>query len=356
MMARALELAARGLYTTTPNPRVGCVIARGDEVLGEGWHRQAGLPHAEIEALDDARAKGRDVRGAVVYVTLEPCDHVGRTGPCSEALIAAGVGRVVAAMRDPHSKASGGAARLRDAGIAVEFGPGEAEALALNRGFVSAVTRGLPWVRTKLAASLDGRTALANGASRWITGPEARADGHAWRARACAILTGVGTVRDDDPELTVRAVPTPRQPLRVIVDRHGETPPGARVLAGGNALVVTAGGGNARWPPGVETLALPDRDGRVDLPALMRALATRGIRELHVESGARLNGALLEAGLVDEVLVYLAPSVIGDPARGMFSRIEGLASLETRVRLAFDAVERVGEDLRILARVLKEAA
>lgn len=356
MMARALELAARGLYTTTPNPRVGCVIANGGEVLGEGWHERPGLAHAETLALDDARAKGRDVRGATAYVTLEPCNHTGRTGPCSEALIAAGIGRVVAAMRDPNPLAQGGAARLREAGVPVDFGPGEAEALDQNRGFVSVMTRGRPWVRTKLAASLDGRTALANGASRWITGAAARADGHAWRARACAILTGVGTVRGDDPELTVRAVATPRQPLRVIVDRHAQTPPDARVLAGGNALVVTAGERNASWPRGVETLALPDRDGRVDLEALMRALAKRGVNELHVETGARLNGALLDAGLIDEILLYLAPSVIGDPARGMFDRRESLAALDGRVPLAFASVDRVGEDLRIVARVLREGA
>jgi diaminohydroxyphosphoribosylaminopyrimidine deaminase/5-amino-6-(5-phosphoribosylamino)uracil reductase len=356
MMARALELAARGLYTTTPNPRVGCVIAKGGEVLGEGWHERPGLAHAETIALDDARAKGRDVRGATAYVTLEPCNHTGRTGPCSEALIAAGIGRVVAAMRDPNPVAQGGAARLREAGIPVDFGPGEAEALDQNRGFVSVMTRGRPWVRTKVAASLDGRTALANGASRWITGTAARADGHAWRARACAILTGVGTVRGDDPELTVRAVATPRQPLRVIVDRHAETPPNARVLAGGRALVVTAGERNAAWPEGVETLALPDRDGRVDLEALMRALAKRGVNELHVETGARLNGALLDAGLIDEILLYLAPSVIGDPARGMFDRRDGLAALDGRLPLAFASMERVGEDLRIVARVLREGA
>jgi len=354
MMARALALAARGLRTTTPNPRVGCVIARGEAVLGEGWHERPGLGHAETLALDDARERGNDVHGAVAYVTLEPCNHAGRTGPCSEALIAAGIGRVVAAMRDPNPIARGGAARLQEAGIPVDFGPGEAEALDLNRGFVSVMTRGRPWVRTKVATSLDGRTALSNGASRWITGAAARADGHAWRARACAILTGVGTVRDDDPELTVRAVPTPRQPLRVIVDRHAETPPGARVLAGGNALVVTAGERNDAWPAGVETLALPDREGRVDLDAMMRALAKRGVNELHVETGARLNGALLDAGLIDEILHYVAPSAIGDPARGMFDRRGGITTLDGRVPLAFASVERIGDDLCIVARVIRE--
>lgn len=352
MMARALALAERGLRTATPNPRVGCVIARGSEVLAEGWHERAGLAHAEAAALGDARSRGIDVHGAVAYVTLEPCNHRGRTGPCSEALIAAGIGRVVAAMRDPNPAAQGGAGRLRAAGVPVDFGPGEAEALELNRGFVSAMTRGIPWVRTKLAASLDGRTALADGTSRWITGAKARADGHAWRARACAILTGVGTVRHDDPELTVREVETMRQPLRVVVDRHAQLPAAARVLAGGNALVVTAGETNAAWPAGVETLVLPDRDGRVDLAALMRALAKRGVNELHVEAGARLNGALLEAGLIDEMLVYLAPSAIGEPARGMFGRREGLASLEGRTSLAYTSVERIGEDLRIVARVV----
>ncbi|MCC6379309.1 MAG: bifunctional diaminohydroxyphosphoribosylaminopyrimidine deaminase/5-amino-6-(5-phosphoribosylamino)uracil reductase RibD [Burkholderiales bacterium] len=355
MMARALALAGRGLFTATPNPRVGCVIARGEAVLGEGWHERPGLAHAEVAAIDDARSRGNDVRGAIAYVSLEPCNHRGRTGPCTEALIAAGIGRVVAAMRDPNPAADGGAERLREAGVPVDFGPCEAEALELNRGFVSNQTRGIPWVRTKLAASLDGRTALADGTSRWITGAEARADGHAWRARACAILTGVGTVRHDDPELTVRAVETTRQPVRVVVDRHAQLPPAARVLAGGNALVVTAGGTNAAWPAGVETLALPDRDGRVDLAALMRALAKRGVNELHVEAGARLNGALLEADLIDEMLVYLAPSAIGEPARGMFGRREGLAALDGRTQLAFTSVERVGEDLRVLARVVREA-
>lgn len=354
MMARALALAARGLYTTTPNPRVGCVIARGADVLGEGWHERAGGPHAETAALDDARAKGRDVRGATAYVTLEPCNHDGRTPPCAGALIAAGIGRVVAAMADPHPLATGGAARLRAAGIRVELGLLGDEARELNPGFVSVMTRGRPWVRTKLAASLDGRTGLAGGESKWITGPEARADGHAWRARACAILTGIGTVRSDDPELTVREVATTRQPLVVVVDRHAETPPSARVLARGNALVVTARDANPAWPAGVRTLALPDAEGRVDLAALMQELALTGVNELHVEAGARLNGALLDAGLVDEAVIYLAPSLIGDPALGMFQRRDALGRLDRRTRLAYTGIERIGADLRVVARVLRE--
>ena len=355
MMARALALAARGLYTTSPNPRVGCVIARGEAVLGEGWHERAGQPHAERVALDDARAKGHGLHGATAYVTLEPCNHAGRTPPCTDALLEAGVARVVAAMADPNPVAAGGAARLRAAGIAVETGLLEDEARALNPGFVSRMTRGRPWVRTKLAASLDGRTALDAGESRWITGEEARADGHAWRARACAILTGIGTVRDDDPELTVRAVPTTRQPLRIVVDRHAETPPAAKVLAGGHALVVTAHGANPSWPSGTRTIALPDAHGRVDLPALMHELALDGVNELHVEAGARLNGALLDAGLIDEVVCYLAPSLIGDPARGMFARRSPLAALAARTPLAFTAVDRIGDDLRIVARVVRGA-
>lgn len=354
MMARALGLAARGLYTTTPNPRVGCVIARGAEVLAEGFHERAGGLHAETAALADASAKERDVRGATAYVTLEPCNHDGRTPACAGALVAAGIGRVVAAMKDPNPVASGGAQRLRDAGIAVETGVLEAEARELNPGFISVMTRGRPWVRTKLATSLDGRTALAGGESRWITGPQARADGHAWRARACAILTGIGTVRDDDPALTVREVATPRQPLIVVVDRAARTPPAARVLADGNALVVTAGGANPAWPAGVRTLSLPDGNGRVDLGAMMRELAVAGVNELHVEAGARLNGALLDAGLVDEIVLYVAPGVIGDPARGMFARRDPLARLADRTRLVFTSVERVGADLRIVARVVRE--
>ena len=237
-MAHALELARRGLYTTTPNPRVGCVLVTDGEVVGEGWHERAGEPHAEVVAL---RAAATKANGAIAYVTLEPCAHHGRTPPCCEALIKAGVARVVAAMQDPNPLVAGkGLAALRAAGIRVDSGLLEDEARELNIGFVSRMTRGTPWVRLKVAASLDGRTALANGQSQWITGPDARRDGHAWRARACAVLTGIGTVRDDDPQLTVREVATSRQPLRVVIDSRLETPPAARVLAGGGALVACA--------------------------------------------------------------------------------------------------------------------
>jgi len=351
-MARALALAEHGLFTATPNPRVGCVIVKDGAVIGEGWHERAGAPHAEANALADARARRQDPRGATVYVTLEPCNHTGRTPPCTDALIAAGVGRVVAALTDPNPQAAHGAARLRAAGITVELGLLEDEAREQNIGFVSRMTRSRPWVRMKAAASLDGRTALATGESQWITGEAARADGHRWRARACAILTGIGTVRQDDPRLTARAVATPRQPLRIVVDRHAETPPSAQVLAGEGTLIVTAGARNSVWPSGVEVLALPDADGRVDLPALMRALGSRGVNELHVEAGGKLNGALLAAGVVDELLLYLAPCLLGDPARGVAEFRDGLARLSDRVALALHDVARVGDDLRVLARVL----
>jgi len=354
LMRRALALAERGLFTTTPNPRVGCVIARDGEVIGEGFHERAGGAHAEIAALADARAQGRDPRGGTAYVTLEPCDHHGRTPPCADALLDAGLARVVVAMHDPNPVAARGAQRLRAAGVAVDVGLLEDEARELNVGFVSRVTRGRPWVRAKVATSLDGRTALASGESRWITGEAARADGHGWRARACAILTGVGTVRQDDPALTVRAVATPRQPLRVVVDRHAQVPPEARVLADDRALLVTAGPRHPGWPASLESIALPDAHGRVDLPALMRALAERGINEVHVEAGARLNGALLEAGLVDELLLYVAPSVIGDPARGAFARATPLASLAAGSRFELVAVDRIGSDLRIRARAASQ--
>ena len=354
-MARALVLAERGLFTTTPNPRVGCVIVRDGRVLGEGFHERAGLAHAEVAALADARANGRDVRGATLYVTLEPCNRYGRTPPCVDAVLAAGVARVVAAMHDPDPAQESGARRLREHGIVVDVGLCEREASALNVGFVARMTRGTPWVRSKVAASLDGRTALPGGESRWITGAAARADAHAWRARACAVLTGLGTVLYDDPQLTVRDVATTRQPLRVIVDRNADTPRNARALAGGNALIVTAGTRGAGFGPGVEQVALPDDEGRVDLAALMRELARRGMNEVHVETGARLNGALLRAGLIDELVVYLAAAVLGDPARGMFDLGAPLASLGERVELDFTSLDRIGDDVRLVARVRRQS-
>lgn len=350
-MQRALALAERGLYSTQPNPHVGAVIVRDGVVLAEGHHAQAGEVHAEIMALRHAHAAGMDVRGATLYVNLEPCSHHGRTPPCCDAIIAAGIARVVYALDDPNPLAAHGGAHLARAGIAVERGVEEDAARDLNIGFVSLMTRKRPWVRVKVAASLDGRTALVNGHSQWITGEAARDDGHRWRARAGAILTGVGTVLQDDPQLTVRAVATPRQPLRVVVDRRGETPERARVLAGGNALLAT---GNV--PPGralaagVEVLQIPDARGRVDLAGLITELGRRGINEVHVEAGARLNDALLEAGLVDEWLFYLAPTLLGDPARGIVAHREALTELAGRTDLFMHAVDRVGDDLRIIAR------
>jgi diaminohydroxyphosphoribosylaminopyrimidine deaminase/5-amino-6-(5-phosphoribosylamino)uracil reductase len=346
MMRRALALAERGLYTATPNPRVGCVLAQGERIVGEGWHEKAGAPHAETLAL---AAAGEAARGATAYATLEPCNHHGRTPPCADALAAAGVARVVAAMRDPNPQAAHGAERLAAAGVRFEHGLMQLEARELNIGFVSRMTRGRPWVRMKVAATLDGRTALANGKSQWITGAEARKDGHRWRARACALLTGIGTVRADDPRLTVREVDTPRQPLRVVVDSRLETPPGARVLQGGNALIFF--GASTREPPaGVEAIALPNAQGKVDLAAMLAELARRGVNELHVEGGFKLNGSLIRERCVDELLIYLAPSLLGGAAQGMFDLPE-MAALEERVRVTIRSVDRIGEDLRIVARL-----
>jgi diaminohydroxyphosphoribosylaminopyrimidine deaminase/5-amino-6-(5-phosphoribosylamino)uracil reductase len=350
-MARALELAERGLYTTTPNPRVGCVIVRDGAVVGEGWHARTGEAHAETIAL---QAAGDRAAGATAYVTLEPCDHHGRTPPCSDGLIRAQLGRVVTAMQDPNPLVAGkGLEKLRAAGIAAESGLMETEARELNIGFVSRMTRARPWVRMKIAASLDGRTALANGKSQWITGPEARRDGHRWRARACAVLTGVGTVKDDDPQLTVREVETPRQPLRVVVDSRLETPASARVLGAGTLIAAAArdaARARALEARGAEIVVLPNPSGKVDLAALMRELARRELNEVHVEAGFKLNGSLLRENLVDELVVYLAPHVIGDAAQGMF-HLPGLEDLSARRELDLREVRTVGNDIRIIARV-----
>ena len=352
-MTRALDLARRGLYSADPNPRVGCVIAHGERIVGEGWHRYAGEPHAEIHAL---AAAGGDAIGATAYVTLEPCRHTGRTGPCTRALVEAGIERVVAAMRDPNPRvAGGGFAELAAAGIEVETGLLETEAAALNRGFVSRFERGRPWVRCKLAATLDGRTATEAGESRWITGEAARADVHRLRAQASAVLTGIGTLLADDPKLDARVEDAEclAPPMRVIVDSHLRTPPAARVFsAPGRVLVATSrdvSSAPGLLDAGAEVVPLPDGAGRVALGALMTALAERGVNEVHTECGPTLAGALLASGLVDEVVAYLAPSVLGDAARGMFT-LPMVAEMHDRVELEITGVARVGADLRIDAR------
>ncbi len=351
-MARALDLAERGLFTTTPNPRVGCVIVRDGAVVGEGFHARAGEAHAEANAL---AAAGARAAGATVYVTLEPCSHHGRTPPCADALIAAKVQRVVAAMGDPNPRVAGdGFARLRAAGVEVASGLLEDEARELNIGFVSRLTRGRPWVRLKVAATLDGRTAAANGQSQWITGEASRRDGHRWRARACAVLTGIGTVRDDDPRLTVREVATTRQPLRVLVDSRLEVPLAARILEGGRLLVATAAADERKTAAlraqGAEVVVLPNRAGKVELADLMRELARRELNEIHVEAGVKLNGSLVAAGVIDELLVYLAPSLLGDAASGMFN-LPAIARLEQKLPLRLVDVRRIGEDVRVVARL-----
>jgi diaminohydroxyphosphoribosylaminopyrimidine deaminase/5-amino-6-(5-phosphoribosylamino)uracil reductase len=343
MMARALSLAEKGLYTATPNPRVGCVMTRDEEVIAEGWHERAGAPHAEAMALERA---GSRAAGATVYVSLEPCNHFGRTPPCAGALINAKVARVVGALRDPNPQASGGGAALATAGIRFEHGLMQDAARELNIGFVSRMTRGRPWVRLKAAATLDGRSALANGKSQWITGPEARRDGHRWRARACAVLTGIGTVKADDPRLTVREIETPRQPLRVVVDSRLETPANARILEGEGILVFSAKPGILK---NAEVIALPNAGGKVDLPRMLEELARRGVNELHVEAGFKLNGSLVREGCVDEVLLYLNPSFLGDSAQGILD-LPAPDSLEGRTKLRVLSLERLGEDFRILAR------
>ena len=351
-MARALDLAARGLFSTSPNPRVGCVIVRDGKVIGEGWHEAAGQPHAEVNALRQASA---GARGATAYVTLEPCNHHGRTPPCTEALIAAGVGRVVAAMQDPNPLVSGqGFERLARAGIRVEQGLLEAEARELNIGFVSRMTRKRPWVRMKMAASLDGRTALANGKSQWITSQAARDDGHHWRARACAVLTGIGTLREDDPQLNVRAVQTPRQPLKVLIDSRLEASPDAKIFQSGKTLVFAGGPhperAGALAARGAQIVVLPNANGKVELPDMLAELARRGVNELHVEAGSKLNGSMLREGCVDELLVYLAPVLIGDSGQGMFHLPE-LTDLSRANRLDIEEVVSLGGDVRIRARV-----
>jgi diaminohydroxyphosphoribosylaminopyrimidine deaminase/5-amino-6-(5-phosphoribosylamino)uracil reductase len=357
-MHEALQLAALAVGLCEPNPRVGCVIVAPDgRVIGRGHTQQAGGPHAEVMALREAAANGESVQGATVHVTLEPCSHHGRTPPCSDALIAAKVGHVVIAVEDPNPLVAGsGAERLRQAGIAVSTGPCADASRELNIGFFSRMQRGRPWVRLKVAISLDGRTALPDGSSQWITGIEARTDGHAFRKRAGAILTGVGTVLDDDPRLDVRLVPTAIQPLRVVVDSRLDLPLDARILQPpGRVLVYAAAPSDDRRRAleklGVEVALRPSANGKVDLAAMLEDLAIgRGINELHVEAGHKLNGSWVREGLVDEFLVYMAPKLIGVGRElALFGPLSGLDSAPA---LAFTGIDTIGADLRILARPL----
>jgi diaminohydroxyphosphoribosylaminopyrimidine deaminase/5-amino-6-(5-phosphoribosylamino)uracil reductase len=349
-MARALELAQLGLYTTDPNPRVGCVLVRDGRVVGEGWHQRAGGPHAEAAAL---AAAGGSARGATAYVTLEPCNHHGRTPPCSEALIAAGIARVVYAVADPNPQAIGGGARLAAAGIRVESGLLADEAAQLNPGFLRRMRGGLPWVRVKIAASLDGRTALASGESRWITSKAARTDAQYGRARSSVVLTGVGTVLADDPAMNVRVPESDRQPLRVVLDSQLRTPPQARLIdRDGQVLVIAtqddAGRRSALERLGVEVAILPGSPVRPDIGAVVKLLAARGANEVWVEAGATLAGAFVRAGLFDELVVYLAPTLLGPDARGLLA-LPPLEALEHKPALRFIGCRAVGDDLCITA-------
>jgi diaminohydroxyphosphoribosylaminopyrimidine deaminase/5-amino-6-(5-phosphoribosylamino)uracil reductase len=353
-MASALHLAERGLYTTSPNPRVGCVLVKDGKQIGAGWHQRAGEPHAEVYALREA---AQQAVGATAYVTLEPCSHHGRTPPCADALIAAGVTRVVVAMQDPNPQVAGqGIARLRAAGITVESGLMEAAAQTLNAGFVSRMSRGLPLVRSKIAMSLDGRTALQNGVSQWITSAEARRDGHHWRARSCAVVTGIGTILADDAQLTVREVLTTRQPLRVVLDSQLRMPISAQILRDKNLLIYTikqdAEKISQLEKAGAQVVVLPSENARLNLEACLKDLAARGCNEALIEAGQTLNGALLQAGLLDEIVLYMAPQLLGDMARGM-AQLGVLTQLDQRVNLAWQDVRLIGKDLRIVATVVK---
>jgi diaminohydroxyphosphoribosylaminopyrimidine deaminase/5-amino-6-(5-phosphoribosylamino)uracil reductase len=355
LMSQALQLAENGLLSSAPNPAVGCVIVKDGQIIGSGFTQLPGGNHAEIQALQDAAAKGHDVRGATVYVTLEPCSHFGRTPPCADALVRAGVAKVVAAMADPNPLVAGqGMARLQAAGIAVESGILAAQARELNIGFFTRMLSGKPWVRLKVAASLDGKTALHNGQSQWITSQAARDDGHMWRARAGAILTGIGTVKEDNPQLTVRTVQLERQPLRVIVDSKLSISPDAKILVGGGNLIFSATVNAEKQAlleqQGAEVVVLPNAGGKVDLPQVILELGKRQINELHVEAGSKLNASLIREHCVDELLVYLAPTILGD-GRGMFN-LPALENLQDKLSLKFHEIKQIGEDLRILARFL----
>ena len=356
LMRHALALAARGMNTTTPNPRVGCVLVKDDQIVGEGWHERTGGPHAEVMAIQTAGS--HRAAGSTAYVTLEPCSHFGKTPPCTQALRDAGVTRVITAMQDPNPRVAGqGLQSLRDAGVDVRCGLLADEALDLNVGFVKRMLTGYPWVRAKTAASADGRTALPDGTSQWITGQQARDDGHAWRARACAILTGIGTVRQDNPQMTVRAVPTSRQPLRVIVDTRFEIDVEAAVVSGGHALVAVAidlslpvYAEKAEWlrNRGTDVVVLPREtpQGKIDLLALLRLLGERECNEVHVEGGAQLTGAMMRCDLIDEWLMYVAPVFLGE-GRPIAAGLGPLSAISDASRWRWKEHALVGDSMRL---------
>ena len=358
-MSLALRLAEQGLYSTTPNPRVGCVLVNNGRVIGQGAHLKAGEPHAEIMALRDAEAKFPTlIEGADAYVTLEPCSHFGRTPPCADTLIKAGVNRVIAAMKDPNPQVAGnGLARLAAAGIKTEHGLMEAQAQELNAGFISRMTKNKPFMRVKIAASLDGRTALANGESKWITGEAARQDVQHWRARSCAILTGIGTVLADDPQMNVRNIPKARQPLRVVVDSKLRISPQAKILEGGNTLIAyvsdTENKADALSKAGAALIKVESSDGKVCLKQLLRHLAERGINEVMVEAGQTLNGALFALHLVDEFLFYYAPTLLGADARGMLA-FPQLQNMQDRTQLSMIDLRQFGQDIRLRAKPINK--
>jgi diaminohydroxyphosphoribosylaminopyrimidine deaminase/5-amino-6-(5-phosphoribosylamino)uracil reductase len=361
-MRQALALAEGALYVPSPNPRVGCVIVRDAQVIGRGATQAVGSHHAEVMALQDMRARGLTAEGATVYITLEPCSHHGRTPPCVDALIAAGPARVVFAHFDPNPQVAGRGMRLlREAGIEVNVGVCADLALAINPGFVSRMTRGVPYVWMKIAASLDGRTALSNGVSQWITGTEARADGHHWRARSCVVMTGIGTVRADDPQMNVRHVVTARQPRRAVIDPGFDINEDAAILKGEGAIVFT-GDQNAEkfarlTDRGVQVVYVPEDDvpangrarRRVDMRAMMKWLGEHDANEVHIEAGSGLNGALLNADCVDELLVYLAPTLLGE-GMGM-AQLPTLTKLEGVQRFEFIDLKQLGPDVRLRARL-----
>jgi diaminohydroxyphosphoribosylaminopyrimidine deaminase/5-amino-6-(5-phosphoribosylamino)uracil reductase len=356
-MRAAMDAAALCRNLPSPNPNVGCAIVAADgALLGVGHTQAAGGPHAEIMALRNAARQGRSTGGATAYVTLEPCCHQGRTGPCCEALISAGIARVVASIADPNPLVAGqGFDALRAAGVEVQVGLGAQESRELNMGFFSRMIRKTPWVRLKIAASLDGKTALTSGVSQWITSSAARTDGHAWRARACAVLTGIGTLLKDDPRLDVRLIQTQRQPHAVVVDHRLETPLNASIFIAGRALYIYAAIENeskkmALEARGATVIYVPGEDGRVDLAAMLRDLAQREVNELHVEAGQRLSGALVEKQLVDELLLYLAPKLIGQ-GMGMVD-FGPLTDLAQATALEFTSIGSCGPDLRAVARLV----